>query len=267
MESEFNEFQYGYSVTSELERAFGPYLLSPPEIPSLIEEGRGSGYDVKFDMMGCPVFLQFKLAHYLTRRNAKQWSHYNSPYFRFKIYPPKISDQHNALVTLSLAETYVFYCSPRFYTRYDYVDYHMANTICKNSKMTSCHKLPFIGYHNEHCICYDQNGKNTTFFSEEKKIPDDKNLIQIIQKISKDKKRSVTIDENFPLMLIDKIKNTIEKLEEIDTTDRNIDKKHEIYDYYLKKVYEIQSPWTRLSFLTNAVLGAVWYIIITKQPK
>ena len=158
MYSGFNEIQYSYSVVSEMERMSGRFLLLPPFFPTLNAEGN-LGYDLRLDIQGCPVFLQFKLSDYLTKANAREWNHYYSPYYRFKIYPTSKSNQHNALVTLSLAETYVFYCSPRFYKETDYNQFHFSNQICNNSKMTPCNLLPFISGSQEHYVTYKQPAK------------------------------------------------------------------------------------------------------------
>lgn len=66
-----------------------------PHIPSLVAE-YDLGWDTAFyldwlsntassDDEGCNFFLQYKLSGELTSPGAREWSHWSSPYFRFKI--------------------------------------------------------------------------------------------------------------------------------------------------------------------------------------
>ena len=62
MIAEFSEFSFGYAITAELQQRYG--VVSAPEFPSLVAEGRpGGGYDVKVRTQGVVIFLQFTLHH------------------------------------------------------------------------------------------------------------------------------------------------------------------------------------------------------------
>lgn len=104
MESGFSEFTYGFAVTHELvTRWFGRSAV--PVFPSLIAEGRpGGGYDVFLKKPGYPLFLQFKLSEFMSRRQSSEWRLFNSPYYRFWLRAPRHSDQH-ALLLLSLLKS------------------------------------------------------------------------------------------------------------------------------------------------------------------
>src|SRR4051794_37173385 len=72
---EISEFSYGFALTNEL--VGWTALKAAPMFPSLIEEGKkGGGYDVKLDAPGKPLYLQFKRAHCMTRRSAREISSY-----------------------------------------------------------------------------------------------------------------------------------------------------------------------------------------------
>jgi hypothetical protein len=258
MNPEFNEFQYGYSVTSELERRFRRYLLMPPIIPSLVEEGNVA-YDAQIPLIGFPIFLQYKLSHYLTRRNARQWKYYNSRYYRFKIWPANVSNQHNELVALSQSQLYVFYCSPVFYKKIDYISYHMSNQICQNSNFIPCSALPRIFGKTKHNICYDRNGNNIRFFSEPKKLPNI-DIYSYFKKLQK-KERGMKIDQGFPYELLYLIKKSIYDSIENDY-DNFSEKKQKMYNHYFKILEEIKSPWDKLSLLTNVFMGISWFVLL-----
>ena len=55
----FSEFSYGYAVTEDIVRSNNP-LKAAPIFPSLRNEGTQGGFDVKLDLPGSPLFLQFQ---------------------------------------------------------------------------------------------------------------------------------------------------------------------------------------------------------------
>src|ERR1700735_1111864 len=117
MTPEISEFSYGFALTNEMV-GWGP-ITAAPLFPSLIEEGKaGGGYDVKLDMPGIPLYLQFKRADCLTTRNAKEIKNnglrISLPFYRFKITESKKSDQHELLLALDDGSCLVFYVAPRF---------------------------------------------------------------------------------------------------------------------------------------------------------
>jgi hypothetical protein len=118
MTPEISEFSYGFSLTNEI--VGWASLKVAPIFPSLIEEGKaGGGYDVKLDMPGVPLYLQFKRADCMTRRSAHEISRHNLPlavpFYRFPITQSGKSDQHALLLELDDGKAEVFYAAPRFY--------------------------------------------------------------------------------------------------------------------------------------------------------
>ena len=131
MKSEFSEFSYGFAVTHGLLRD-EPGIDVAPHFPSLVQEGK-IGYDVKLGFLGFPIYLQFKLSDYLTRRPAKYWENYYEPYFRLDITPLTISQQHNLLKDLADSGEEVFYVSPVFWKATQFNDAFRDNHVAARS--------------------------------------------------------------------------------------------------------------------------------------
>jgi len=115
MDSKFSEFSYGYALTEALARQLGP-LKGAPIFPSLYNEGQvGGGHDLELPTRGTPLFLQFKVSHYLWRTNALEWDYFGGPYYRMYLRPLRHSDQHILLLDLENAGKRVYYAVPRFH--------------------------------------------------------------------------------------------------------------------------------------------------------
>ncbi len=123
MKPQISEFSYGFALTNEL--VGWTSLATAPIFPSLIEEGKaGGGYDVKLDLPGIPLFLQFKRSHCMTRRSAREYKSVTAvggslrvPYYRFPITESDLSDQHEMLLELDDGTRLVFYAAPKFHTK------------------------------------------------------------------------------------------------------------------------------------------------------
>jgi len=118
MTPEISEFSYGFAVTSEI--VGWATLKAAPIFPSLIEEGKvGGGYDVKLDMPGIPLYLQFKRADCLVRTTAREVRKdklpLTVPFFRFPITHSEKLNQHSLLLTLDAGVNEVFYVAPKFH--------------------------------------------------------------------------------------------------------------------------------------------------------
>lgn len=116
MTPDISEFSYGYALTEEL--ASGPLgpLTAAPVFPSLLQEGRtGGGFDVKLPFSGVPLFLQFKVSHWMERSLALEWSLMGGPYYRMHLRSLRHSRQHNLLRELESAGRIVYYAAPMFH--------------------------------------------------------------------------------------------------------------------------------------------------------
>lgn len=122
----YSEFSYGFALTNEIVGLVS--LKAAPIFPSLIEEGKkGGGYDVKLDMPGLPLFLQFKRSEKMMRKSAREYKLVKNsaafsthggldiPFFRFPITDSEKSQQHKMLCDLDDGSNLVFYAAPSFY--------------------------------------------------------------------------------------------------------------------------------------------------------
>jgi hypothetical protein len=118
MTPEISEFSYGFALTNEI--VGWTALKAAPIFPSLIEEGRkGGGYDVRLDMPGVPLYLQFKRAECMSRRNSREIGKHklplSLPFYRFAVTQAKKSQQHELLRALDDGTNEVYYAAPRFH--------------------------------------------------------------------------------------------------------------------------------------------------------
>jgi hypothetical protein len=118
MSPEISEFSYGFALTNEL--VGWADLRTAPIFPNLVEEGRaGGGYDVKLDLPGVPMYLQFKRAECMKTRNAKEiqdGASLGTPFHRFQLMDRAMSQQHQLLLQLDDGTNQVYYTAPRFHT-------------------------------------------------------------------------------------------------------------------------------------------------------
>ena len=136
MTPEISEFSYGFALTNEMV-GWAP-IATAPIFPSLIEEGKaGGGYDVKLDLPGVPLYLQFKRADCMKTRKAREISVYGlnmwPPFYRFKITKSGKSDQHELLLALDDGSCLVFYVAPRFHEIAEINDAWVNNSVATNS--------------------------------------------------------------------------------------------------------------------------------------
>ena len=112
-----SEFSYGYALTEELVRGVTATLAAAPVFPSLYAEGQtGGGWDVMIPYPVTPLFLQFKLSHYMVRRTAKERKLLRSRYYRMHLRPSRYSDQHDLLLAWEAAGNATYYAAPCFHT-------------------------------------------------------------------------------------------------------------------------------------------------------
>src|SRR5687767_2210716 len=96
-----------------------------PYFPWLHEEGF-LGWDVGLSFWGIPLFLQFKRSECFQYRGAE-------PCFRFPVYKPRDSDQHNRLIAWARMEPETYYCSPCFTSGADLADHYLRQTLLRTS--------------------------------------------------------------------------------------------------------------------------------------
>ena len=156
MKAEFSEFSYGFAFTHGLLKD-EPSIDVVPYFPSQVVEGK-VGFDAKIGFPGLPIFLQFKLSDYLTRRPAKYWDYYHAPYYRFDVTPQSISQQHNLLKDLADTGEDVFYVSPLFWTTMQFNEAFRANQVAARSMWLPIGRLPRLNDYDPHHVTFTGPG-------------------------------------------------------------------------------------------------------------
>lgn len=136
MKPNISEFSYGYALTEELVNGIGAKVTSAPVFPSLYQEGKkGGGWDVKLKKGGIPLFIQFKLSHYLKKANAneRKSGHFSSPYYRMHLRPINHSKQHELLLDLERSGNEVYYSAPAFHEPRELDDAYLKNEVKNRS--------------------------------------------------------------------------------------------------------------------------------------
>lgn len=164
MKPDISEFSYGYAVTEELVAKFGAKVIAAPVFPSLYEEGKKGGYDVKIPLRGSPIFLQFKLSDRLKRSSAKehQAGLISIPYYRMHLRPLKHSDQHNLLLELEQDGETVFYIAPEFHLPGELNTFYLSRTVVSNSSAFSPLDIGKLPDDNEHYVVFEK-GSNVGY--------------------------------------------------------------------------------------------------------
>ncbi|MGB7100802.1 MAG: hypothetical protein WBD95_18825 [Xanthobacteraceae bacterium] len=159
MTPEISEFSYGFALTNEIV-GWAP-VAAAPLFPSLIEEGKaGGGYDVRLDMSGVALYLQFKRADCMIRTNAREIQQYrlaiSVPFYRFKITESGKSDQHEMLLALTETSNLVFYAAPRFHELAEIDEAWAINRVAARSIFVSPKEIGELDDDSHH-IAYDDN--------------------------------------------------------------------------------------------------------------
>jgi hypothetical protein len=158
MTPEISEFSYGFALTNEIV-GWAP-VRAAPLFPSLIEEGKaGGGYDVKLDMPGVALYLQFKRADCMIRRNVREvYTHklaLSLPFYRFKITESGKSDQHELLLALDDGSCLVFYAAPLFHQLAEINDAWNNNVVATRSVFVAPTSIGPLDTESHH-IAYDR---------------------------------------------------------------------------------------------------------------
>ena len=171
MNPNFSEFSYGYAVTEELVTAMKAAVVAAPVFPSLYEEGKKGGYDVKIPLMGKPVFLQFKLSEYLERTNAKEHRDgvLTVPYYRMHLRPTRHSDQHNLLLDLEASGETVLYIAPEFHLPTELNIYYLNKSVLTNSAAFSPQGIGPLPDDDAHYIVF-KRGSSHAFMCSDKPV-------------------------------------------------------------------------------------------------
>jgi hypothetical protein len=170
MKPNLSEFSYGFAVVNEWLGTLGP-LTAAPVFPSLIEEGKSGGYDVKLALPGVALFLQFKRSDYLQLSTAREFKKggISLPYYRMKITSSKDSKQHGMLVALDIRPNIVFYAAPLFHTIEELDDAYLLGRVRQRSFFMRPSQIGSFTDKEPHYACFD--GTTSKVFSEPKDVP------------------------------------------------------------------------------------------------
>jgi hypothetical protein len=167
MKPAISEFSYGYALTEEIATGYGGTLRGAPVFPSLIAEGTTGGYDMELPAIGAPLFLQFKLSHYLTRSSALEWSQWNQPYYRMLLRPLRHSRQHNLLCAWEQAGNEVYYAAPTFYQATALNDAYLGRTMVQSSVFFRPQDIGALRDLSQHYVVFHPSDATAYFCSNE----------------------------------------------------------------------------------------------------
>lgn len=171
MRPKFSEFSYGYALTEALVN--GQQHLVRPTFPSLRKEG-DTGYDLRLDRPGHPLFLQFKLCNGITRDIAKEISDYKLslklPFLRMKLMPEKRSQQHHLLLDLENKDEAVFYAAPRFFCDNVFASHYRNQRILSKSAFVAPSAIGPLPDNGEHHVSFEPEALHGWLLSEPRDV-------------------------------------------------------------------------------------------------
>jgi len=170
MRTDFSEFSFGYALVEELANGFRPTLTAVPVFPSLIEEGHeGGGYDVKFELPGAPLLIQFKRPDVMLTAKAKEISIHGlglgTPFYRFHIRSSAVSKQHDLLLGHDTGTNLVYYASPCFHEISTFNGHYVAQQIISNTIFIRPRDIGRLSAEPHH-VAYDGTGHGWRFSDE-----------------------------------------------------------------------------------------------------
>ncbi|MGY4494863.1 hypothetical protein [Pseudomonas sp. TE3610] len=157
MKPEMSEFSYGFAFTNELIHAPGSHVVAAPEFPSLQQEGKpGGGYDVKIPF-GSPLFLQFKLSHFMARTNSKEYALMGGAYYRWHLHALKHSAQHDLLLDLESKGNEVYYVTPAFHQTAELNTHYLSKEIVGRSAGFRPSDIGALPDDDDHYVVFDSS--------------------------------------------------------------------------------------------------------------
>lgn len=191
MKPDISEFSYGYAVTEELAVNHKSRVVAAPIFPSLYEEGKnGGGYDVKIPFRGTPVFLQFKLSDYLSRKSAKEHISLSLklPYYRMHLRPLKHSQQHQLLLDLEATGETVYYIAPEFHLPKELNRHYLARSVLKNSAAFAPSVIGALPDPDDHYVVFEKGSTYGYRCSDEPKRVERTNLTSALEALRRRKR-------------------------------------------------------------------------------
>jgi hypothetical protein len=277
-----SEFSYGYALTEELVTGFGTSITSAPVFPSLYQEGKkGGGWDVKLEKGGIPLFLQFKLSHYLKTANSKERKsgHFSTPYYRMHIRPINHSKQHELLLDLERFGNEVYYSAPGFYKPDELNDAYLNNQVKNRSIWVKPTDINDITDYDEHYLAFQL--PNTWYFCSNPK-PIERNLSfsvfqeNVITTLSK--KRESALTRESLTELAKKLENIGKKRDDIhveygdripqvlpdnrtEEDEQSLERRSLEHERIVKELYSNRHPIELVSYYSSIYLDSQLVIV------
>lgn len=185
MQPNISEFSYGYAITDELIHHHGLGITAAPIFPSLVAEGRtGGGWDVKLQRPGIPLFLQFKLSHYMSRWSAyecqQRW--FQPPFYRMHLRPKRFSEQHEMLLDLEIAGNEVYYSAPAFHEPWELDHAYLSHQVKYRSIWIRPSWIGPLPDNRDHHVAFQHPGARR-FCSDSKPIEEDSDFSTFYKRV------------------------------------------------------------------------------------
>lgn len=192
-------------------------------------------------------FFQYKRPEYLTKTNAKEWSCWNNPYFRYRI----DTNQQGILQALHTRlnnQALVLYTSPAAKDINELGLFYQKKKLIQNSNFTEAHKL-----NNHHINTYITGGTHNQAFSEPEKI-ETLNFDEYLKFIQAENVGTINFSDNAI-----KVANVVEQImsenevfgrvfrEMMELFDRNNEILHDIANIELRKSLYIMNQFNSLT--------------------
>jgi hypothetical protein len=252
---DISEFSYGYAITDELIHWHGTGLTAAPVFPSSFQEGqKGGGWDVKLDRPGIPLFLQFKLSHFMTRRSAQECQNglFQPPFYRMPVRPLKHSNQHQMLLDLESSGNEVYYSAPAFYKPEELNDAYLTHNVKNRSIWVRPSWIGALPDMDDHHIAFQFNGSKY-FCSKARIIEDKADFKSFTNRISS------TLDKfgekGTSAFNLSKLADTVTEISS--RWHRIANEKFWVYQTELKS----KSPIEQIAYFTSMFLGAQLFIV------
>jgi len=171
----YTEFSFGYASTENLIRSSAVAPVGAPVFPNLIQEGT-SGYDIRINFPGVPLFFQYKLPELMKKGTAFEIANghcpaLSIPFFRIAMMRRDVSRQHELLIKLEARyPSNVFYATPCIASVDDFDKAYNGAAVARQSVFFSPTDIGPLPDDKAHSIAYKSGLPNGYFCSEPKPI-------------------------------------------------------------------------------------------------
>jgi hypothetical protein len=197
MRPNISEFSYGFALTHELALAPDRAITAAPVFPSLFQEGQeGFGWDVQIPSAGVPLFLQFKLCDYMTRRSCFEVRDggLDVPCYRMHLRSAP-SRQHQLLLDLEARGNEVYYSAPAFHEPHELNEAFLTGSMRTRSVWIKPSDIGDFSDEKDHHVSFEPGGPWKVFSTprEIKKRREFKQVEdELVKKVERDGVRLLT---------------------------------------------------------------------------